>query len=145
MLEHRLDARVLYAEGNPVELAPDTLRYLQTSPAARQRIQVEPNKPYMVGVYAPVYVIPLLGNVGVDAPELQAGRDGMHPVFNEAIAAGSGSLDGARQYLLQHGVTTLLGTGRFAQAFAKWPDRDATHFSTVFRSADGANVILRVQ
>lgn len=145
MFDRRLEATALYSDQNPVELAPDTLRYLQTQHPPRQRLQVEPNRPYMVGVYAPVYVIPLLGNIGADMLELQAGRGDTHPVFNKAIAAGTGSIAEARAYLLSHNVSSLLGTGNYAHAFAEWPANDPQHFTLQFQSADGQNVILAVQ
>lgn len=145
MLERRLDAATLYTEQNPVELAPETIRYLQTQHPARQRLQVEPNRPYMVGVYAPVYVIPLLGNIGADNLELQAGRGDTHPVFNKAIAAGGGSIADAYAYLVSRNVTGLLGTGDFARAFAEWPAKDPQRFTLKFQSGDGRNVILSVQ
>ena len=145
MLERRLDATTLFTGQNPVELAPDTLRYLQTQLPTRQRLQVEPNRPYMVGVYAPVYVIPLLGNIGADNLELQAGRGDTHPVFNKAIAAGTGSITDAHAYLVSRNITSVLGTGAFARAFAEWPAKDPQHFTLQFQSGDGENVILSIQ
>lgn len=144
MLEHRLDAATLFGPGNPVELAPDTIAYLQTKLPPHQRVLVEPNRPYMIGVYTPAYVTPLLGNIGADMAELGAGLNGTHPVFAKSKASDPAALEAARLHLRSQRIEHLLGTGDYADVFRSWVDRDPVTFSIEFESANHSNVMVAV-
>jgi hypothetical protein len=143
MLAHRLDAMSLFTAGNPVALAPDTLRYFQTEHPARTRLLVEPNQPHMVGVYAPAYVIPLLGNIGADLPQLQAAQADKDPVFNVATRGGAAPSAAAFDYLDSRRIAHILGTGPYAATFERWAADAGDRFSVVFRSETGSEIVVR--
>lgn len=145
MLGHRLEAAGLFGTANPVELAPDTLQYFQAQHPPRQRLLVEPNQPHMVGVYAPIYVMPLLGNVGADAAQLQQGRAGTHPVFSPAATADGAPIDGVRQFLESNRIAHVLGTGVYAGALRAWTIRYPDMFAIRFQSEDRSNVVVAFQ
>jgi hypothetical protein len=142
MLAHRLDATSLFAPGNPVALAPDTLRYLQASHPPRTRVLVEPNQPHMVGIYAPVYVLPLLGNIGADMGELQEGQQGSHAVFGVAARRPGAPLEPVKQYLAAKQIAYVVGSGEFAAVFRDWVVRDPAAFAVAFESSDRQNVVM---
>jgi len=142
MLGHNLDPATLFSAENDIRLAPDTIHYFQTTQPPRTRLLVEPNSPHMVGVYAPVYVMPLLGNVGADAPQLQLGAQGKHPVFAEAPQRGALGLDSLREFLDDHAIQYILGSGKYVSAFLDLSNSRPDEFALKFLSRDRTNVLL---
>lgn len=142
LLDRDLRPESLFGAGNPLGLAPDTLEYFRTGHPPRRRLLVEPNRPQMVGIYAPVYVMPLLGNVGADMEQLQLGREGRHPVYNQVMLGGTPDLGSVRAFLDEKRIAHLLGTGAFAPAFVKLASQDPSDFAVRFRSGDGSDVVL---
>jgi len=142
MLGHELDPATLFSADNDIRLAPDTIHYFQTTQPPRTRLLVEPNSPHMVGVYAPVYVMPLLGNVGADAPQLQLGAQGKHPVFAEAPQRGALGLDSLREFLDDHAIQYILGSGKYVSAFLDLSNSRPDEFALKFLSRDRTNVLL---
>ena len=138
MLGHDLDPAKLFSAENDIRLAPDTIHYFQTTQPPRTRLLVEPNSPHMVGVYAPVYVMPLLGNVGADAQQLQLGAQGKHPVFAE----GAPGLDSLREFLDNHAIQYILGSGKYVPSFLDLPKSRPGEFALKFLSKDRTNVLL---
>jgi hypothetical protein len=143
MLRHRLDPADLFSGANPIELAPDTIRYLQTEQPPRTRFLVEPGRPHMVALYSPLYVMPLLGNVHVDVAQLQETAAGKHPVFNAAMRHGAPALDAVRSFLNVHAIQYVLGTKDYVEPFLALSAEHPGEFTPTFLSADRANVILQ--
>lgn len=143
MAHHRLDPASLFGNSNPVRLSPDTIAYLQASQPARTRLLVEPNQPHMVHVYAPVYVMPLLGNIGADNLQLQHGAAGTHPVFNTALRDGSPNAGQMMQFLDEHAIDYVLGTRAYVAPLRAMAARFPQRFAITFLSADQASVVVR--
>jgi hypothetical protein len=142
MLEQNVTPESLFAATNPIGLAPDTLDYFRSVHPARRRLLIEPNRPYMVGIYAPVYVMPLLGNVGADMEQLRLGRQGRHPVYNEAMLNGTPELASVRGFLDENHIAHLLGTAAFAPAFLRLASQHPAEFVVRFVSREGSNVVV---
>lgn len=145
MAHHQLAPTSLFGPANPVHLSPDTIAYLQAFHPARTRLLVEPNQPHMVHVYAPVHVMPLLGNIGADNPQLQQGAAGTHPVFNAALRNGSPDAGQMMQFLDEYGIDYVLGTRAYVAPLQAMAGRFPQRFATAFLSADQANVVVRYQ
>ena len=141
MLEHRVDAASFFDSRNPLGLQPDTIAYLRLQQPARTRMLVQPNAPHMLGVYAPVFVLPLLGNIGADMGELQMGLQGTHPVFGKAAQLPDAPLDGVKQYLDLKRIEYILATTPSADTLRTWPARDSA-FQVVYQSADGRELVI---
>jgi len=142
MLNRNLRAESLFGPANPLGLAPDTIGYFQSAHPPRRRLLVEPGRPHMLGIYAPVYVMPLLGNVGADMEQLQLGRNGRHPVYNQAMRSGAPELASVRAFLDEKRVAHLLGTEAFAPAFLELASRNPSDFAVRFVSRDRSNVVV---
>ena len=142
MLAHHPDPAALFGEGNPVGLSPDTIEYFRSRHPARLRLLIEPNQPHMVGIYAPVYAMPLLGNIGADLPQLQAAQQDKDPVFNSATRAGRPDMVALRGFLAKNRIAHILVAGDYVQPFAQLVVDYPAEFSVAFRSADGRNLVV---
>jgi len=142
MVERNVRPESLFGARNPLDLAPETLEYFQTAHPPRCRLLIEPGRPHLIGIYAPVYVLPLLGNVGADGAQLQLGREGRHPVYDKAMLSGTSDLSSVRAFLDEKRVAHMLGAGAFAPAFLALASRSPSEFVVRYVSHDGSNVVL---
>lgn len=139
----RSSPEALFTALNPTGLSPKTISFLRKGIPPRTRVLVDPLGEHLVGIYAPLYVLPYpRGYILADLGQQQIAREGRHPVFKQNAALPERSE--AESFLRRHNVDFVLAAGAFSLSLGRLAEENPDLLQVVFRDAPAKNIILRV-
>ena len=124
-------------------LSPKTISFLRQGIPSRTRLLVDPLGNHLVGIYAPLYVLPYpRGYILADLGEQQNAREGRHPVFKPDAAFPERRE--AESFLRLRLVDFVLATGAYCAALSRLAEENPDLLQVIFRDARAQNMVLRV-
>jgi len=143
--QHREPVK-LFSDENPVGISAETIAFLRTKTEPRKLWWVPCRGPetVMLGIYSPIYQIPLFGNILGDNAIINDCEANKDPLFSNSPVVTEEQAKGVMSFIAKEKPDYILGRrrhlGRFESLLERFPDR----FSVAFSPASGNEMVLRV-
>ena len=145
LLTRDQDVVALINTENPAHHGRLTIEFLRHNVPPRSRILVDPLDPRQIGIFAPVFAVPISipPGIGFDEPFYDVAKQDRDPLFNSSARAGSVDADRLVVRLDELGINYILAAAPYGAALERLAHERPGQFSIEFKDPATGALILR--
>jgi len=146
MITNRINVCSLFKSDNPTGVSEEMISFLRGDVPPRSRILIDSQANRMLGIYAPLYLLPIPGgNVHADAAIQKDLREDRHPIFNRKSLNGIIDADEVYEYATRHHADYIMAGTDYSRSMKYLVHGDGKErFRIAFKSSNGKEMLVKV-